>query len=227
MIIVTGASGGIGSELLEGLIEIDKVIGIYNSRPPKKNSNSKIAFSKVNLVSVENINKFVKDNEKILKNITIIHCAVIKVDSPVFNFKETDWEKIININIKANFFLTKALLPFMIKNSWGRIIHISSVAGYQGALGTIPYGLSKTALTGLSRGLAKEYAKFNITSNVLELGYFNCGLFNSLSELIKKQLLSQIPSRKLGSIKNIINCIRFLIESEYVNGAKINIDGGI
>jgi 3-oxoacyl-[acyl-carrier protein] reductase len=227
MIVVTGASGGIGTEMLASLIDLDKVIGIYNSNLPKKDFNSKVIFSKVNLASVENINKFVQNNKKILKNITLIHCAVIKIDSPVFNFKETDWEKIIDVNIKANFFLTKALLPFMIKNNWGRIIHISSVAGYQGALGTIPYGLSKTALTGLSRGLAKEYAKFNITSNVIELGYFNCGLFNSLSDLVKKQLLSQIPSKKLGGIKNIINCIRFLIDSEYVNGSKINIDGGI
>jgi 3-oxoacyl-[acyl-carrier protein] reductase len=141
MIVITGSSGGIGTEMLASLIDLDKVIGIYNSSPPKKNYSSKVIFSKVNLASVENINKFVKDNKKILKNITLIHCAVIKIDAPVFNFKETDWQKIIDVNIKANFFLTKALLPFMIKNNWGRIIHISSVAGYQGALGTIPYGL--------------------------------------------------------------------------------------
>jgi 3-oxoacyl-[acyl-carrier protein] reductase len=115
----------------------------------------------------------------------------------------------------------------MIENNWGRIIHISSIAGYLGAVGTIPYGLSKTSLIGMSRGLAKEYAKFNITSNILDLGYFETGLFNKLKDEIKKQLLSQIPSKKLGNIKNIVNCINFLIKSEYVNGTKINIDGGI
>ena len=75
--------------------------------------------------------------------------------------------------------------------------------------------------------ITPDYMLFNITSNILDLGYFKNGLYNKLPEIIKKQLISQIPSKKLGNIKNIINAIHFLMKSEYVNGTKINIDGGI
>ncbi len=227
MILLTGASGGIGEELFFNLSKIDKVIGIYNKKKPKTKKIANGLLVKVDLSSSKNIANFVKKYEKKLKNITLIHCAAVKIDSLLAQFQEKDFDKIINLNIKANFLITKALLPIMIKNNWGRIIHISSVSGFQGAVGTIPYGLSKTSLIGLSRGLSKEYAKFNITSNILDLGYFKNGLYNKLPEIIKKQLISQIPSKKLGNIKNIVNAIHFLMKSEYVNGAKINIDGGI
>lgn len=227
MILLTGSSGGIGEQLLLPLSKFDDIIGIYNSKIPNNKKEFEGPFAKVDITSIESIASFIKQHEKSLKNITVIHCAVIKIDSLLVNFEEKDWDKISDVNIKGNFLLTKALLPIMMKNNWGRIIHISSVAGSQGAVGTIPYGLSKTSLIGLSRGLAKEYAKFNITSNILDLGYFEYGLYNSLTNSIKQQLLSQIPSKKLGNIKNIVNAIHFLMESEYVNGSKINIDGGI
>lgn len=227
MILLTGASGGIGEQLLPKLTQLDKIIGIYNKKKPNTKKNEEMTFAKVDLTSSNDIGLFIKEYNKILKNITLVHCAVVKIDNLLAHFDEENWQKVIDVNIKANFLLTKALLPIMIKNNWGRIIHISSVAGSQGAVGTIPYGLSKTSLIGLSRGLAKEYAKFNITSNILELGYFEHGLFNTLTDIVKKQLLSQIPSKKLGNIQNIINGINFLMQSEYVNGAKINIDGGI
>lgn len=227
MILLTGVSGGIGEQLLPELAQLDKIIGIYNKKIPNSEKSERLIFAKLDLTSSSSIDLFIKEHEKILNNITLVHCAVMKIDNLLVHFDEKDWDKVIDVNIKANFLLTKALLPIMMKNNWGRIIHISSVAGGQGAVGTVPYGLSKTSLIGLSRGLAKEYAKFNITSNILDLGYFEHGLFNTLTDIVKKQLLSQIPSKKLGNIKNIINGINFLIKSEYVNGAKINIDGGI
>ena len=79
----------------------------------------------------------------------------------------------------------------------------------------------------MSRVLAKEYARFNITSNVLVLGSFEEGLFNTLSDNLKNKLLEQIPSKQLGKVSNIANAVDFLIKSEYVNGAVINIDGGM
>lgn len=78
----------------------------------------------------------------------------------------------------------------------------------------------------MSRVLAKEYARFNITSNVLVLGCFEGGLFDALHDNIKKKILTQIPSKACGKISNIANAIDFLIKSEYVNGSTINIDGG-
>ena len=228
VIVLSGASGGVGRQIIPSLIEIDEVIGIYNNHPIEPQFDYlNFTGAKLDLTSSLNISKFIINHQKILQNITLVHCAAAKKDGLLINYKDSDWVDLMDVNLKANFLLTKALLPIMIKNGWGRIIHISSVAGQQGSIGAAPYGASKMALIGLSRGIAKEYAKFGITSNVIELGYFEFGLFNALSDLVKAQLLEQIPSRKLGDTKNIFNCIQFLMQSDYVNGSTINIYGGI
>ena len=112
------------------------------------------------------------------------------------------------------------------KDKWGRIIHISSIRGKDGAIGTLAYSTTKTGLNGLSRVLAKEYGRFGITSNVLVPGFLNTGLLHSLSEKDKAETLNRIPSRQFGDPINVFHAIEFLIKSEYVNGASINIDGG-
>jgi 3-oxoacyl-[acyl-carrier protein] reductase len=223
MIILTGASGGIGEEMLEGLLAIDDVIGIYNNSLPKLYLREGISFQKLNLSNENEINIFVEKNKAILNNITVIHGAGISEDSLVMNHKKDKWEDVIGINLTANFLLTKAIIPLMIKQKWGRIVHFSSI---RVASGTLSYSTTKHGLLGMSKVLAKEYAKFNITSNSLILGAFNTGMFQSLREKVKKEMVNQIPSRKLGDVDNIVSAIKFLVDSPFVNGASIRIDGG-
>jgi len=223
MIILTGASGGIGEEMLEGLLAIDDVIGIYNNSLPKLYFREGISFQKLNLSNENEINIFVEKNKAILNNITVIHGAGISEDSLVMNHKKDKWEDVIGINLTANFLLTKAIIPLMIKQKWGRIVHFSSI---RVASGTLSYSTTKHGLLGMSKVLAKEYAKFNITSNSLILGAFNTGMFQSLREKVKKEMVNQIPSRKLGDVDNIVSAIKFLVDSPFVNGASIRIDGG-
>ena len=78
----------------------------------------------------------------------------------------------------------------------------------------------------MSKTISKEYARYNITSNVINLGAFQTGLYNKLDAKYKKKIISSIPSKKLGELNNISNCINFLIESEFVNGSVIDITGG-
>jgi 3-oxoacyl-[acyl-carrier protein] reductase len=134
---------------------------------------------------------------------------------------------VLNVNLRGNFILTKAILPFMIKDDWGRVIHISSRGGIDGDVGTISYSSSKSALIGMSSVLAKEYAKFNITSNVLVLGTFDTGMYRKLPDKQKNSILKRIPSRKFGNVSDIYYAIDFLIKSGYVTSSIINIDGGI
>ncbi len=82
-------------------------------------------------------------------------------------------------------------------------------------------------MLGFSKVVSKEYSRFNITSNVLSLGTFDTGLFHRLSKEKQKEILHSIPSKMLGNVLNITNAIEFIIKSEYVNGAVINIDGGM
>lgn len=227
MIILTGASGGIGQQILNPLLDIDQVIGIYNTSLPSAPSDSRLVYEHLNLGYSEQIKSFVKKWEAKLSKVTLIHSAVLNIDGLAANYTESDWDRMMEVNLKGNFLLTQALLPQMIREQWGRIIHVSSLVGMLGTPSTIAYSTAKTGLIGMSRVLAKEYARFNVTSNVLVLGYFETGLFNKLRDDLKKEVLNQIPSKTFGKVSNIVNAIKFLINSEYVNGSTINIDGGI
>jgi len=227
MIVLTGASGGIGKEILNYLLQIDSVIGIYNTSPPATPPNNGVIFEQLNLEESAEIKSFARKWEPELSKVTLIHCATLKIDGLVTNYTESDWDRVMKVNLRGNFLLTQALLPHMINERWGRIINFSSLGGIQGSTGTIAYSTSKAGLIGMSRVLAKEYARFNITSNLIVLGYFETGLFHKLSEDLKRDLREQIPSKTFGKPSNIANAIEFLIRSEYVNGSVINIDGGV
>lgn len=227
MIILTGASGGIGKEILPYLLNLDNVIGIYNKTEPQPVTNQGLVYEQLNLGSATDIQAFVSKWRDKLSKVTIVHFAASNIDNITANYTDDDWDHVMEVNLKGNFLLTKALLPHMVKERWGRIIHISSRVALNGNVGTIAYSTSKTGLMGMSRVLAKEHARFNITSNVLVLGYFEAGLYNKLSEALQKTILNQIPAKTLGKCLDIFNAIEFLIKSQYVNGAAINIDGGM
>ena len=220
MIILTGSSGGIGMEIAKPLSEIESLFALSNIHEP--------AFAdgeKLDITNIQEIKKFVDKNKKELSHITLIHLAAVKIDELAVFCNEINWDKVMDVNLKGAFFLTRELLPIMTKEKWGRIIFIIS-AGL-GDVGTLTYSTSKFGLLGMSEVLSKEYARFGITSNILQLGYFDAGLYKKLPEDKQKELLEQIPSRKLGDPINIVNAIEFIIKSDFVNGAILNIDGGI
>ena len=213
--------------MLNGLSKIDHVTAIaHKTNIPQKNTPN-VTWEKVNLLETDEINNFASSFEGEGSRLTVIHCAALKIDGLVANFDENHWDQIVRLNLKANFLLTKAFLPLMMKNKWGRLVNVSSVAGKTGAIGSAPYCMSKSALYGMSRSIAREYARASITSNVIELGYFDVGLYRDLPQKQKKLLLDQIPSGRLGDPADIVKCIKFLIDAEYVNGAVINVDGGV
>jgi len=227
MIILTGASGGIGQAILPSLAELDNVIAISHSKPINVDQLDGIESYQVDLTSESQVNEFVLKIKNKLSKVVLIHAAVISLDNLAVKFETEDWNQSINLNLNGNFFLTRALLTTMIEDGWGRIVHMSSIAAIKGVSGTIAYSTAKTGLLGMSKVLANEYARFGITSNVLIPGYLDTGLIDTLDEKSRLKILESIPSKKLGSPSNIVNAIDFLIKSEYVNGSSINVDGGI
>jgi 3-oxoacyl-[acyl-carrier protein] reductase len=226
MIVISGSSGGIGSYLSNDLSKYNEIIGLFNSSKPI-NHNSEILYEKLPLQDENKVIEFVDKHRAILSNVTLVHCAAIKTDELMVNIDSIIWDEIFNINVKGAFLLTKYLLKVMIANRWGRIIYLSSKGSQDGDIGTAAYSSSKTALLGLSRTISKEYASFNITSNVILLGAFDVGLYKELSEKVKTKILEKVPSKNTGSVKNISNAINFIIDSDYVNGSVITIDGGV
>ena len=224
MIILTGASGGIGQAILPSLAEIDNVIAISHSKPVNIDG---VESYQVDLTSEPQVNDFVLKIKSKLSKVVLIHAAVLSIDNLAMKFETEAWNQIIKLNLNGNFFLTRALLSTMIDDRWGRIVHMSSIASVKGVSGTIAYSTSKTGLFGMSKVLANEYARFGITSNVIIPGYLDTGLIDTLDEKSRLKILESIPSKKFGSPSNIVNAIDFLIKSEYVNGSSINVDGGI
>lgn len=137
------------------------------------------------------------------------------------------WDKVIDTNLKGTFLFCRAMLPFMRKQEWGRIINISSIVGQIGIPGTIAYSTSKSALFGLTRTLAVENAAKKITVNVLALGYFDIGMISVIKHDLQERIKESIPLKKFGDPRNIELAIRFLIESDYCTGTVININGGL
>ncbi len=227
MIVLTGATGGIGKTVIPELLKLDAVSGLFNKTPPAATADSHAKFFKVDITDRDAVRAFAQEQRDALKKITLIHFATASIDGLAMTYEAESWKKVMDVNVNGNFNLTQALLPMMMRDSWGRIVHIASVVGGAGKAGTIAYSTSKAALLGMSRTLAKEYGRFNITSNVLTLGYFDVGLIYRLSEKDQSAIVDRIPSRRFGKVSNIVNAVSFLMASEYVNGAVLNIDGGL
>ena len=227
MIILTGASGGIGSSILPLLTTLDTVIALYRANPPDAGGNDRILSHKLDLSSEQEIKNFCAWVKKDFEKITLIHAAALSRDGLAAQFSVHDWDETMDVNLRGNFLLTREMLAQMIRENWGRVIHFSSVTGLRGMPGTLAYSTSKSGLLGMSRVIAREYARFGITSNVLALGYFNTGLIETLSEKLRNRIIEEIPSRKLGDATNIVDAIAFLMKSDYTNGSVLHIDGGI
>jgi len=227
MIILTGASGGLGQKIVGMLAEIDAVTAIYHSNKPQVEIEN-VRFAQVDLSNENDILRFAKVfKDKKYKKIVVVHMATLSKDNLALNVSSEEWDKVFAINVKANFLLNKYLTPLMMTQSWGRIIHISSYVADNGIAGTLTYSASKSALQGLSNVLSKEYSRFGITSNIIQLGYFEDGLINSISNSKAGEIRKQIPSKKFGEVVNIFNAIKFIIDSDYLTGSTISIDGGI
>ena len=224
LILFFGSSGGIGQELNKILIKKYKVISFYNKTRVSKKSTLTKKINFLNNKDINNISKIVNLNNY---RIIILNFASIKIDKLSLYVEEKDYKKTMEVNVNGFFKVINKVIPFMMKNKWGRVINVSSTGGILGDKGTILYSMSKNATLSMMRVMSKEYGKFNITFNTLKLGNFNLGLFKKLNKEYRKKLLNKVPSKKTGDIKDILFAIDFLIKANYVNGSSINIDGGL
>ncbi len=230
MFLIIGASSDIGNEIVKDLIQYDDVLLTYRTRKNikiVKTNKNKIYYEKLDLTNYKNIDKFLKKYSKLLKNIKYINLATAKSDKIIVNLKTKDIQNVFKVNVLSNIYFCQKLLPFMIHQKYGRFIFFTSKRASRGDVGISLYSSSKEAISGFSKCLSKEYSNYNITSNCIKLGYFKTKLFEKIPKKIKLKLLSQIPNNKLGNLGNINNVIRTIIDSEYINGSTINIDGGI
>lgn len=224
MIILTGATGGIGLDLFKALSKKEKIIGIGNKSKIKGFENSRII--NIDLLDHQQIDNFVRKYQKEFERITLIQLAVLNIDGLIANYKIEDARKLFELNFISNMALVKQLLPYMVQQKFGRIIHTSSIVANRGAVGAGIYAASKSALKGYSKTIAAEYGRFGITSNIINMGYFEKGLINSFNEKKIEKITNETPLKRLGKTNDIILAIDFIQKCDFFTGEELTIKGG-
>ena len=233
IVLVTGASRGIGLEAAkqfskEGYKVIGSSRGDFNLGE-LIGDDSAISV-KLDLMSKESIkNLFADLKSKNLLPAVLVNNAGITKDQLFLRMKDEDWDDVMETNLNGLFRVTKAFIKPMVKNKFGRVINISSVAGLMGNSGQVNYSSSKSAMVGFSRSLAKELGSRNITSNVIAPGFIETDMTTFLNDDEKVEVSKNIPMKRFGTVEDVAKCILFLAsdEANYITGQTISVDGGL
>lgn len=226
MILITGASRGIGKYLFEEFTKSgEKVYGTYFSENSDLEKNDK--FFRLDVCDFKSAEETVNGLIREIKKIILINCAGNNYNCFAHKSSPAEWSKVISTNLIGTYNMIRAVLPVMRDNGFGRIINFASVVAETGIPGTSAYAASKSGLWGMTRSIAVENASKGITINNLNLGYFEIGMISEVSEEYQQIVKKKIPSGKFGDPKNILNAVKFIIDSEYINGTSIDINGAI
>ena len=228
MILITGASKGIGRYLFtrfkqDGL----KVLGTYNSTTEglEEDRND---YYKVDISDNKAVKELIASIKDSLSQIILINCAGISYNSFAHKADIQLWSRVIDVNLKGSFNVIHEVLPLMREQGYGRIINFSSVVTSLPTPGISAYAASKACLLGLTKSLAAENASKGITVNAINLGYVNLGMgINDVPLTYQEKMKSQIPAGRFCEPEEIYNTVIYLIKTEYINGAAIDINGAL
>ncbi len=233
-ILVTGATGGIGSEIIKKFIDLEGTVLATGTNTAKldeiKKKYSNVKVKKFDISDHSRIEEFIDDVVLELGGLDIlINNAGINKDNLSLRMKDEEWKRVIDINLSSTFLLTKHSIKKMLKNKFGRIVNITSIVGHTGNLGQSNYSASKSGIIGMSKSLAIEYAKKNITINCVSPGFIQTAMTMNIAEKVRLFLTSRIPMGRLGTGEDVSNCVAFLSsdESSYITGETIHVNGGM
>jgi len=158
----------------------------------------------------------------------VVNNAGITRDSSLRKMTEDAWDEVISVNLNGTFYCTKAALPAMIDQKFGRIINISSVVGQAGNFGQANYSASKGAVIAFTKTVALEMARFNITANVIAPGFTSTDMLGKVPDNVLEQIKEKIPLHRFGQPEEIGKAAAFLAaEGDYITGQQLNINGGL
>ena len=234
-VIVTGATGGIGSSVVEKFIEMKATV-LATGRNINKLEELKNKFKNLKILSFDTskhneIEKFIDNSSNELGGgvDVLINNAGINQDNLSIRMDIEEWKKVIDINLTSTFLISKFAIKKMLKNKYGKIVNITSVIGHTGNVGQSNYAASKAAIVSMSKSLALEYAKKNITVNCVSPGFIVSNMTMNIAEKFKLMLTSRIPMGKLGTGEDVSNCVAFLSseQASYITGETIHVNGGM
>jgi|TARA_Y100000590_G_scaffold454729_1_gene602033 3-oxoacyl-[acyl-carrier protein] reductase len=233
-ILITGSSGGIGNALVKKFISLGGSVIGTGTKAEKldilKKQYPNIKVKKFDLQDHSRIEEFIDNVSLELGGLDIlINNAGMNLDNLSLRMKDDEWKKVIDVNLTSTFLLTKYGIKKMLKNKFGRVVNITSVVGHTGNLGQSNYSASKAGIIGMSKSLAVEYAKKNITINCVSPGFIVSDMTMNIAEKVKLYLTSRIPMGKLGTGEDVSNCVAFLSseQASYITGETIHVNGGM
>ncbi len=238
-VFVTGGSRGIGKEVALEFAEngYNVVINYVSSKTNVEELKSefeskgvKTLIMQADVTDKEAIDEVVKKAIEEFGSIDVlVNNAGITRDNLLMRMSEEEFDKVIEINLKGTYIVTKAVTKYMMKKRKGSIINLSSVVGVAGNAGQCNYSASKAGIIGFTKSVAKELASRNIRSNAVAPGFIETDMTAVLSDEVKENIHNQIPLKRMGTAREVANLIYFLgsEESSYITGQVINVDGGM
>ena len=231
--VITGAASGIGKAIAntfskEGSIVVALDINInelIKTIDTIRNRGFDAYAIKCDISSLDEIDKTIKEIKNNFEKIDIlVNNAGIFSKTPILEMTESEWDMVMNVNLKGPFFLSKEILRSMIEKRSGRIINIASLAAKRGGTTSgVPYGVSKAGLISVTKYLARFSAAYGINVNAIVPGFVDTGMNPKIKDMIE-----YIPIRRLAEPEEIANVALFLAsdDSSYITGEMIDVDGG-
>jgi len=236
--LVTGGGRGIGKEIALRLAasgcdvaisDIDLETANETAAEIQKLGRKSIAI-KADVSSCADVEAMFKSFLDTYEKIDIlVNNAGITRDGLLVRMKESDWDLVLNINLKSAFLCCKEAAKPMMKARSGKIVNIASVVGLMGNAGQANYSASKAGLIGLTKTLAKEFASRSINVNAVAPGFIRTAMTDKLSDTDKQKMTSLIPLQELGTPLDVANAVLFLSSSlaDYITGQVLTVDGGL
>jgi 3-oxoacyl-[acyl-carrier protein] reductase len=234
-ILLTGATGGIGKAIAEAMLQAGAKLAISGTSLEKLTAlNVELGGSctilPCKLDNASAVEALIPDMVEKLGGIDVlINNAGITRDGLMMRMKDEDWEAVINLNLTANFRLSRSAIKPMIKQRSGRIINITSVVGVMGNAGQANYCASKAGLIGMSKALAAEVAARGITVNCIAPGFIKTAMTDALDVKQSERITANIPAGTFGLPEDIAHGVAFLASdaARYITGQTLHINGGL
>lgn len=239
-VLITGGSRGIGKAVAMKFAEngykiiINYVSDKTDTEQLKKEllqaGASDILLIKADVSNSEDVKNMVKESiEKFEKIDVLVNNAGITKDNLLMRMSGEEFDKVIQINLKGTYLVTKEVTRYMMKKKKGSIVNLASVVGVAGNAGQCNYAASKAGIIGFTKSVAKELASRNIRANAVAPGFIETDMTNVLKDEIKENINSQIPLKRMGTAREVAELVYFLGEdvSSYITAQVINVDGGM
>ena len=236
--LVTGGAQGIGRTISEELARAGAhvVLGDVNLEGAQataeaiNNSGGSASAVKIdvsNATEVRDVFDFIMKEKKPVD--IVVNNAGITRDGLMVRMKESDWDLVLDINLKGSFLCSQQAAKQMMKQKSGAIVNIASIVGVMGNFGQANYSASKAGVIGLTKTLAREVASRGIRVNVIAPGFIDTEMTRVLDEEVRQKLIEQIPLARLGLPEDVARCVNFLVsdKSSYITGQVINLNGGM